>query len=293
MYQQLIDDFIRREALPASYRDDTLNWFEPLSRELETRINGAGDLPLYLGINGAQGTGKSTLAKLLRELLQSRGLRIANLSIDDFYLSRAKRRELARQVHPLLTSRGVPGTHDTELALRLFDALGNAGQNDSIRLPAFDKASDDCHPVDLWPKVDGAVDMIILEGWCVGARPQTTTELITALNRLETVDDADGSWRRYVNPRLGDDYQKLFSRLHLLIMLQAPNFEQVFQWRKLQEQKLAEQNSPLASGVMNDAQLDYFIQHFERLTRHCLTTLPARADIVFKLDAGHRVAARN
>jgi D-glycerate 3-kinase len=116
--------------------------------------------------------------------------------------------------------------------------------------------------------------------------------LVTALNPLESVHDVDGSWRRYVNLQLSKSYQDLFSRLQLLVMLQAPRFEQVFQWRRLQEQKLAEQSTEDASGLMNDTQLDYFIQHFERLTRHCLATLPTQADIVFQLDANHRIAAR-
>ena len=134
MYQQLIDDFVKQESLPATYRQDALAWFVPLLADLDTLITGAADLPIIIGINGAQGTGKSTLAKLLTSLLQQQGLGVANLSIDDFYLSKAKRADLASRVHPLLTSRGVPGTHDTELALRTVSELVGAKENDRIRL---------------------------------------------------------------------------------------------------------------------------------------------------------------
>lgn len=292
MYQQLIDDFVKQESLPVTYQQDALAWFVPLLSELDALISGAADLPIIIGINGAQGTGKSTLAKLLTRLLQQQGRKVATLSIDDFYYSKAKRAELASRVHPLLASRGVPGTHDTELALRIVDELRGAKQNDRVRLPAFDKARDDCVAIDLCPSIEGPVDVIILEGWFIGAKPQPDSELSIPLNELESVDDADESWRRYVNHQLAQGYQQLFSRIQLLIMLQAPKFEQVYAWRRLQEQKLRRQDSKGMSDVMNDEQLDYFIQHFERLTRHCLATLPKYADIVFQLDVNHRVAAR-
>lgn len=292
MYQQLIDDFVIQESLPVTYQQDALAWFVPLLPELDALISGAADLPIIIGINGAQGTGKSTLAKLLTRLLQQQGREVATLSIDDFYYSKAKRDELASRVHPLLASRGVPGTHDTELALRIVDELRGAKQNDRVRLPAFDKARDDRVAIDLCPSIEGPVDVIILEGWFIGVKPQPDSELSIPLNELESVDDADESWRRYVNHQLGQGYQQLFSRIQLLIMLQAPKFEQVYAWRRLQEQKLRRQDSKGMSDLMNDEQLDYFIQHFERLTRHCLATLPKYADIVFQLDVNHRVAAR-
>lgn len=291
MYQQLIDEFVRQESLPAAYRQDAQTWFAPLLAELKTQIADSETSPFVIGISGAQGTGKSTLAKLLCYMLQQDGYAVAQLSIDDFYLSRARRKQLADQVHPLLVSRGVPGTHDTALALSIFAQLRAAREHDRVILPAFDKASDDCLPVERCPGIEGALDVIILEGWFVGVEPQPDAELSAALNELEASRDEDARWRRYVNQQLGLEYQELFAQLDLLIMLQAPAFEQVSAWRKLQEDKLRRSN-PGASGLMSDAQIDEFIQHFERLTRHSLATLPGYADIVFRLDAQHRIASR-
>lgn len=289
MYQQLIKDFICQEQLPHSYLLDATQCFLPLIHDIETEIESGIGAPLLIGINGAQGTGKSTMAKLLSSLLRESGYRVANLSIDDFYYSKAKRLELAREIHPLLSSRGVPGTHDIELALRLIEQLSVADADKEVTLPSFDKSIDDCAPLEARKKIAGPVDVIIFEGWFVGVKPQTQAELGKAINELEASEDSDGSWRAYVNSQLAGNYQKLFDRMHLLLMLQAPGFEAVLQWRSLQEEKLRKKAAKDASGLMDNKAIERFIQHFERLTRHCLQSLPVAADRVYRLDAEHRI----
>lgn len=290
MYQQFIDRFLTQQALPDSYRDDIDAWFLPLAEELAARRRAQPDTPLVVGINGAQGTGKSTLARLLTGLFTAMELRAVALSLDDFYLPRARRDALARNTHPLLVSRGVPGTHDMTLALSMLKRLATADASASVPLPVFDKASDDQRPSADWPVVTGPLDLIVLEGWCVGAQPQETDELKTPVNDLEREEDADGRWRGYVNTALGGDYQTLFAQLQVLLMLHAPDFDQVYRWRGLQEEKLR-QSAGSAAG-MDSTQLARFIQHFERLTRHCLNTLPQQVDAVFYLDTGHAVVRR-
>ncbi len=289
MYQQLIDEFIQREGLPDSYASDARQCFLPLIRDIIEAMQSAQQRPYFLGINGAQGTGKSTLAALLSSLLEQAGYRVAKLSIDDFYYSRARRQELAVAVHPLLGSRGVPGTHDVDLALMLMQQFKNAGSGDYITLPGFDKARDDCMARAACTRLQGPIDVVILEGWFVGATPQNEEELSEAINDLERSEDGDGRWRAYVNRALAGDYQKIFAQLHMLVMLQAPDFEAIFQWRSLQEAKLREHAPRDATGLMDEKAIARFIQHFERLTRHCLRTLPQVADRVFRLDAQHRI----
>jgi len=289
MYQQLIKDFVQQEHLPSTYLLDATQCFLPLVRDIEAEIQASQHGPLLIGINGAQGTGKSTMAKLLSALLTNSGHRVANLSIDDFYYSKAKRQELAKQIHPLLASRGVPGTHDVDLALRLLEQLSTADPEQQITLPGFDKSLDDCRPVDTCDQISGPVDIIILEGWLIGAKPQTEDELTRPINDLETTEDSDGRWRSYVNQQLAGAYQPLFEKINMLLMLQAPGFEAVLEWRSLQEKKLREQASNGASGLMDSEDIERFIQHFERLTRHCLRTIPDSANRVFHLDAEHRI----
>ena len=289
MYQQLIKDFIQQERLPSTYLLDATQYFLPLVRDIKAEIQSSRKGPFLIGINGAQGTGKSTLAKLLSALLTSTGYRTANLSIDDFYYSKAKRQELANEIHPLLRSRGVPGTHDVDLALNLIEQLYAAGSNQQITLPRFDKSLDDCRPVTACEQIQGPIDIIILEGWFVGAKAQAGDELTQAINELEINEDSDGRWRAYVNHQLAGSYQSLFEKIHLLLMLQAPGFEQILEWRSLQEEKLRRLAVTDASGLMDRKAIKHFIQHFERLTRHCLRTLPDSADRVFQLNAEHRI----
>lgn len=239
---------------------------------------------LTVGICGSQGSGKTTLAASLQELLKARGLAVAVISIDDLYLPRQQRFALAESVHPLLRTRGVPGTHDVELGLQTLHALTASG---SVAIPSFDKSRDDRRPRNAWPTVQAPMDVILLEGWCVGAVPQDPVCLSEPVNALERQSDADGTWRRFVNDSLAGRYQQLFARLDSLILLKAPGFEAVYGWRLEQEQKLREQVEAQGgdpSRVMSDVQVREFISHYERLTRHILDEMPARAEVVVSLD---------
>jgi D-glycerate 3-kinase len=240
--------------------------------------------PLIVGICGPQGSGKSTLASVLQQLLDHVGLPTARFSLDDIYLPLAERKRLAETVHPLLRTRGVPGTHDVALGLSTLQALAAAEVDSVTPIPSFDKAADDCRPVDQWSRFSGRPHVILFEGWCVGARPQDDEALVQPINALERDDDPDGAWRRAVNERLRTEYQSLFCQLDMLVLLRPPRFETVFAWRKQQEDRLRENLRSAAhdarrGGVMDDVQLDRFIRHYERITRHILAEMPSRADI--------------
>ncbi|WP_176597542.1 MULTISPECIES: kinase [Sphingobium] len=241
-----------------------------------------GDRLLVIGLCGAQGSGKSTLAAGLRQRLESDGVPAAILSIDDLYRTRAEREALARSVHPLLRTRGVPGTHDVALGLRVIDALE---RGEAALLPRFDKASDDCLPEARWERAAAGTRLLLLEGWCVGALPQEAAALAEPVNALEREEDADGVWRAFVNRALAGDYQALFARLDRLVLLAAPGFEIVQRWRTQQEHDLRK----VTAGGMSDAEVARFIQHYERLTRHILEEMPERADLTIALDEARRV----
>ena len=240
--------------------------------------------PLVLGLCGAQGSGKTTLAQALRVRLEQAGITAAVLSLDDLYLMRAEREVLAQTVHPLLRTRGVPGTHDVPLGQAVFAALD---RGEAAALPRFDKALDDRLPPAAWDRVPAGVQVVIFEGWCVGARPQAEAALAQPVNALERDDDPDGVWRRYVNAALAGPYQALFARIDVLALLAAPGFDSVLGWRGQQEQELRARAGVNAPGVMGDAALVRFIQHYERLTRHMLTEMPPRADILARLAEDH------
>ena len=243
----------------------------------------AEDGALVLGINGAQGTGKSTLARLLKRLLERvYGMGVAVVSLDDLYLTAAERLRRAQAIHPLLATRGVPGTHDVALGTRTIRAL-RAGK--PLALPRFDKARDDRLPVAQWPRWSGPCDVVLFEGWCVGARPQPRHELDKPINDLERLEDPSGDWRYYVNRELGGHYQDLFAEIDRLVMLRPATFEHVFAWREQQEARLREKGG--GPQVMSPSEVRRFVMHFERLTRFMWEEMPGRADALVDLGDDH------
>jgi D-glycerate 3-kinase len=242
--------------------------------------------PLVVGVCGSQGSGKSTVCKMLTTRLSQRGIKVANLSIDDLYLPLAERTKLATRVHPLLRTRGVPGTHDVKLGIKILHALAHPGR---VLLPRFDKASDDRRPQAEWEPVEAPVAVVLFEGWCVGVRPQTLEDLAEPVNALEANEDSDGRWRRYVNDALGAEYQSLFAQIDFQVLLAAPSFDVVLKWRTQQEEELRAQAKATSSGVMDDAAIARFIQHYERLTRHALIEMPGRADLTIHLAVDRSV----
>lgn len=239
--------------------------------------------PVVIGLCGAQGSGKSTLAAALAEALSREGLPAATLSLDDIYLTRDERMALARDVHPLLATRGVPGTHDISLGLEVLDDLESGLP---VALPRFDKARDERVAERDWPIVDPGCEVVLLEGWCLGALPQPPGDLLQPVNALEAEADPDGRWRSFVNDALGDVYQRLFARIDRLVLLAAPGFEVVQGWRAEQERGLALGDE--GARRMDDDEIARFIAHYERLTRWILKEMPARADLVIRLDDQRR-----
>ncbi len=273
-----IGALIAAEALPDSYREIVEEYWRPLAG----RIAGEARRPLVVGVNAAQGSGKSTLCRFLEALLAERGLRATTLSLDDLYLTRAERLALAREEHPLFATRGVPGTHDVALGEAILDALRKGRMT---TLPRFDKAADDRAPDGR--TIEGPVDAILFEGWCVGAAPQPAAALRDPVNRLEAEEDADGAWRREVNRRLATDYAELFGRIDLLVMLKVDDFEAVRANRRLQEQKLAA-SRPGGAAIMDDAALSRFLMYYERLTQWMLREMPERADVLIEIGPDQR-----
>lgn len=241
--------------------------------------------PYLLGISGLQGSGKSTLAREVKTQAEARGWATEILSLDDFYYSRSDREALAHQVHPLLRTRGVPGTHEIELLMSVLAALPHASDKLPVTYPRFDKGRDTRVPPSRWPRVTRPPKLIILEGWALGIRPQLQSALEDPVNELERTEDPGGTWRHWVNKQLRG-YQPLWRKLDALVVLQAPNWEVVRQWRSEQEEQLLARHAPLA---MEASAMERFLAHFERLSRHALATLPALADTCVEYDTQRHV----
>lgn len=267
-----IDDLIALERLPGSYRDIVDRYWRAIATEIARRA--ADRKPLIVGISGAQGSGKTTLCKFLEILLKARGLRAVTLSLDDLYLTYAERLQLAAEVHPLFITRGVPGTHAVAMALGIIEDV-LAGR--AFEIPRFDKVFDDRS--NNVTRISGPVDVLLFEGWCIGAIPQDAAKLARPVNVLEAEEDPDTVWRMLINHWLEHDYKRLFDLLDMLVMLKVANFDAVIDNRMRQEQRLADLN-PMATGILDADGVYRFVSHFERLTRHMLSEMPDRADML-------------
>lgn len=290
---ELIEYYIQKEKLPASYLDVALKWFIPLCESINThhdesvqgcKLNTTPS-PFFIGVNGCQGSGKSTLSGLLSYLLNHYyAKKSIVLSLDDFYLSKQERNQLAKKVHPLLATRGVPGTHDTNLIASVFKALS---MGNDVDIPVFDKSIDDRASQAHWQDIRANVDIVIMEGWCWGTQAETAAALIKPINDFEATHDSDGTWRRFVNKQLAKDYMPLYSQMDQWIFLKAPSFASVYAWRLQQERKLAVVCA--GSHLMSDAEVLTFIQYYQRLTVHTLCTLEGHANWIFELDDARNI----
>ena len=277
------EEGFNRRAATLGLRDLPRTLFEevyvPLADWVAER-KAAKNAPYFLGVNGAQGSGKSTFCELIRPVLQHlHGLQSGVLSVDDVYHTRRTRQELAHRIHPLCAIRGVPGTHDLQLANEVFDQVLAADGNGVVRLPRFDKASDDRKAVDDWEIVREPLDVLLFEGWCVGCPPLPAWE--RPYNEREERDDPEGIWARWSQECLKTAYQALFARLDALVMIKVPSMETVRQSRWLQEEKLWQAHEGKAEkpvGLMTRDEVWDYVALFERHTEFMLDRLAARAD---------------
>ena len=158
--------------------------------------------PLIIGLAGGQGIGKTTITSIITIILKKYfKLNAFKISIDDFYKTRKQRILLSKNKHPLLMTRGVPGTHDTNIMLNFFRKI-KVKKFKSLKLPKFNKAVDERCKQNLWYKIKSKPDVVIFEGWCVGAKSQNFRQLRKPINSLERIQDQTFKWRQYVNYQL-------------------------------------------------------------------------------------------
>ncbi len=240
-----------------------------------------------IGLTGGQGTGKSTISNILKIILkEAYKLETVIFSIDDFYKTLNERKKISKNISNLFFTRGVPGTHDTKMLLKCINNLKNKNFKKMI-IPKFNKSIDDRCPKKEWLNVKKKPNIVIFEGWCVGATAQKNKDLNIPINKLEKQKDHKRIWRQKVNSELKKDYNKIFNLIDKLIFLKVPSFKYVFKWRLLQEKKL--RINAKGNKTMDDKQIQNFVMYYERITKHMLETLPKTADMVISIDEKHKL----
>ena len=243
-----------------------------------------------MGLAGGQGTGKTTISTLLRlVLVKYFKLQVFKISIDDFYKTRKQRILLSKNKHPLLLTRGVPGTHDIQLMTNLFRKV-KKNTFRSISIPKFDKSIDDRCKKNSWFKLKKKPDILILEGWCVGARAESSRSLNRPINVLEKNADKKKIWRSYVNNQLKSKYSKLFDQLDSLLYLKAKNFKLLKRWRLKQEKKLKmKSGTKKNSKIMNEREVETFMMTYQRITQNMFKHTPKYSSAVIDLNENHQI----
>jgi D-glycerate 3-kinase len=284
----MISDFIKQHNLPEEFKHTVNKFYQPLAEQIFDQFKKQNQ-PYFVGINGCQGSGKSTLTDFIANYLTTKHtLNVVVMSLDDFYLSGEKRKQLAKEVHPLLATRGVPGTHDITKLSEILTKLKM--QETGFSIPRFNKATDEPFSQEQWTLIEKPIDIIILEGWCWGVKPQTAAQLEVPVNELEYQYDSTGAWRNYVNTQLKKNYEPMYKEMDFWLALQAPSFDCVYKWRLEQEQKLQAKNIDLAnSKIMLPAEVLNFTQYFQRLSVQGCKTISQSADAVFYLDYNRKV----
>jgi D-glycerate 3-kinase len=246
--------------------------------------------PYFIGLAGGQGTGKTTISSIIKIILVKYfKLKVFKISVDDFYKTRKDRVSLSKKVHPMLLTRGVPGTHDINEILNFFRKI-KSKKFKILKVPIFDKAVDDRFNKKNWQSIKHRPDVIIIEGWCVGAKSVTINSLKKPINYMEKNKDQKLIWRKYVNQQLKSKYKNLYSQLNSLIYLKAKNFSLLQKWRLKQENKLLLKNkNKNKNKIMNKEEIFNFMQTYQRITENMFKTMPKFASIIVHLNSNHQI----
>tara|TARA_B100001123_G_scaffold94794_1_gene109170 strand:- start:1315 stop:2247 length:933 start_codon:yes stop_codon:yes gene_type:complete len=247
--------------------------------------------PFILGLSGGQGAGKTTISSIITLILKKYfKLNVFKISIDDFYKTRKERYLLSKKISPLLMTRGVPGTHDINIIINFLKKLKNRNFK-YVQLPKFDKSIDDRCKKRLWYKIKKKPDVIIFEGWCVGARAQNYSMLKKSINLLEKQNDKKMIWRKFVNYQLKTKYKMVFRKLDNIIYLKANNFSLLQKWRIKQEKKLMlrSKNKKKKLRIMNKTGVVNFMETYQRITQNMIKDAPKYASIIFNLNSNHQI----
>ena len=243
-----------------------------------------------VGLSGGQGSGKTTISSIISIILRKYfKLNVFTISIDDFYKKRKERFLLSKKIHPSLMTRGVPGTHDINMMLDFFKRIKRK-EFRSLKLPKFNKAIDDRYNKKLWYSIKKRPDIIIFEGWCVGAKAEKKNTLKQPINSFEKLRDKKLIWRRYVNKQLQSKYKQLYDQLNCLLYLKSNNFSLLRKWRIKQETKLRLKNKRSnRNKIMSNKEVINFMQTYQRVTQNMLKTVPKNASIILNLNTNHQI----
>lgn len=238
---------------------------EYVKNAIESYQFGEASHPLIVGLSGPQGSGKSFLAANLAEQLSSiyPYLKFVQFLMDDLYLTHEAQNAVSREEpdNLMVQGRGLPGTHDLEMAVAVFEKLYK-GQ--PVKIPLYDKSAysgeGDRFPEDKWTNVAGKVDVVLFEGWFNGFLYQDpdvirlrwlgadSSTSVLPKHKLFQVEE--------MNTRLLE-YGRIWGYFDYFVYLKA-SIDNVYQWRTEQEHALI---AAYGSG-MSDKEVRAFVDRY-------------------------------
>ena len=283
--------FLKKEKIINKSKNTKINNLKknyiPISFWIEKKYKEKGKT-LFLGLSGGQGSGKTTITGILKIILNKFFKRnVCVTSIDHFYKTLDERNKMSKQIHTLFKTRGVPGTHDIRLVKKFFNNI-KKNKFKEFKIPKFDKSTDDRKKNKYWSNISKKPEIVILEGWCVGAKPQSNSLIKKPINILEKQEDRRLIWRKLVNEKIKTEYKKVFSMIDHLIFLKVPSFNMVFKWRLLQENKL-KKKSQSNDKIMSYKEIKRFIMFYQRITLQMIKDLSKSASVVMFLKKNHEI----
>ncbi|KAF1332038.1 hypothetical protein FI667_g3716, partial [Globisporangium splendens] len=267
----VVEDALRKRI--DEYYLPIFQWTEALVDATHARVPPSGSSStnaktappcVCIGVSCVQGGGKTTLTNYLEEMFAFTGKRCAVLSLDDVYLERTKQLELAaaNPENPLLQYRGNPGTQDVKFLMDFVHECKTS--EDEIRVPRFDKSLFDGRgnraPLSDWPKVQGPLDVLLIEGWCMGFQALESSASLSA--NLQPVNEALR------------EFGQLYNELDGLLVIKVSNLDWVYKWREEPEAKLRAANKP----ALSQDQVRDFVDRFMPAYRTYLSALYATPD---------------
>ncbi|NJM59768.1 MAG: glycerate kinase [Oscillatoriales cyanobacterium RU_3_3] len=259
----------------SAFLETLWNFWLPLALQLSAEKQSLGRT-LIQGILGVQGTGKTTLAKILKLILGKLGCSTIGISLDDLYKTYADRQQLQKQ-DPRLIWRGPPGTHDLDLGVAVLDKLRCSqtgelasvensqsgliknGETTRIEIPRFDKSAWGGSGDRTTPEIVSGADIVLFEGWFAGVRPIEEARLNAFLENapFPIATEGDRQFARDMNAKLSD-YLPLWERLDKLIVLYPQDYRISQVWRSQAEQEA------IAAGKsgMTEDEINRFVEYF-------------------------------
>ncbi|MEK6939740.1 MAG: P-loop NTPase fold protein [Nanoarchaeota archaeon] len=239
---------------------------------------------IIVGIQGGQGTGKTTIVQFLEKQLKKKGFNVQSFSIDDYYKSWKERKALQQKYpsNPFYhISRGLPGTHRVKF---LLETLQKTKAGKDFEIPVFDKSLYDGKGdvLSKTRKVKGRQDFVIVEGWCVGMPEVSSQKFLEICDKNNNIKKLD--------PKLQDHkivlgflkgYQPIWKLLDYQIMLKADSPEVHKKWRLLQEKRL----KAVKGMGMSKKEVHAFVEPFLPFTYVCYDLI--KPDVKILIDEKH------